>query len=199
MIVRARWTLSVLYIRTKHQLASLLGQLQGCELNQWAGAEGPVAWALAGDYDRVARHALGTIYEGAAQCKDSNLIFMYNPKDPYLDAKDVQLSASLAHEVGLPVHEVHVQADHVKALFSVPRTIFGLLSPPQGREGHEATSGEHVHYSSATVAGPAESHRPEAQLGAEALHERISTLVRTGHASWRGPEVAGAAAEKATA
>ena len=73
-LVSARWWLSITYIKLKHTLLETIGRMQGDELNRWT--DGPVQWALDGDYDRVSRHALGTIYEGAARCKGSELIFM---------------------------------------------------------------------------------------------------------------------------
>ena len=96
-LVEGRWWLSIFYIKMKHRLLTLLGRLQGVELNRWMS--GPVDWGLSGDYDRVATHALGTIYEGAAQCAGSEIIFLYNKADPFIDPADVANAAELARGV----------------------------------------------------------------------------------------------------
>ena len=94
-------------------------------LNEWQS--GPVSWGLAGDFDRVSRHALGTIFEGAVACEAADMHFVYNPDDPFIDPKDVGHAADLARQCGITCQETHVGVDHVKTLFAVPKTIFTLL------------------------------------------------------------------------
>lgn len=136
-IVAWRWRLSILYIRAKHALLGKLGRPQGDELNTWVGTDGPAAWGFAGDFPRVSRHALGTVFEGATRCGESGaeVHFLYNPDDEFMDVGDVEMAAELATQCGLSVHRTRVGVDHIKALFSSPKTVFGLLSG----EGSQAT------------------------------------------------------------
>ena len=95
-----------------------------------------MAWALRNEWDRVATHALGTVFESAAAPAPGgpkDLIFVYNPTDPFLSTPDVHRAAALGREVGLAVREVQLGVDHVKALFQreSARTIFELLDAPR--------------------------------------------------------------------
>jgi len=180
-LVEGRWWLSIFYIKMKHRLLTLLGRLQGVELNRWMS--GPVDWGLSGDYDRVATHALGTIYEGAAQCAGSEIIFLYNKADPFIDPADVANAAELAREVGLAVREVETSTDHIKALFSSPRTVFSLLRRG-GEGGEEAAAGDAAREGGGAAGGAAGAAAPPAsallataQKAATTMTERIDSLV----------------------
>merc|ERR1719424_2208393 len=178
-LVEGRWWLSIFYIKMKHRLLTLLGRLQGVELNRWMS--GPVDWGLSGDYDRVATHALGTIYEGAAQCAGSEIIFLYNKADPFIDPADVANAAELAREVGLAVREVETSTDHIKALFSSPRTVFSLLRRG-GEGGEEAAAGDAAREGGGAAGGAAGAAAPPAsallataQKAATTMTERIDS------------------------
>jgi len=134
-LILARWWISIYYIQLKHRVLSMLGRQQDAKLDRWQ--RGPVKWALRGDYDRVSRHALGTIYDTAAQGSGSEIIFLYNPDDPFISETDVSAAADLARTVGLRTKQVHVGADHIKAIFKMPRTLFDLIGEAQ----HGATHG----------------------------------------------------------
>jgi hypothetical protein len=125
-LVRARWTLSLLYIRAKHLALRGLRRLQGDALEKWT--EGPVRWALDNDYDRVAVHALGTLYEAAAAVRGSRLLFLHNLDDPFVDVDEIQMAAELAEGAGLSTRTQLVDVDHVKALFACPRKVFAFLA-----------------------------------------------------------------------
>ena len=129
-LVAWRWRLSILYIRAKHALLGKLGRPQGDALDAWVGGAGPAAWGWSGDFSRVSRHALGTVFEGATRCSESGakVHFLYNPDDEFMDVGDVEMAAELAAECGLSVHLTRVGVDHIKALFSSPKTVFGLLT-----------------------------------------------------------------------
>eukprot|EP00967_Tisochrysis_lutea_P022771 scaffold25989_cov32-Tisochrysis_lutea.AAC.2 len=116
---------------------------------------GPVNWALSGEWDRVARHAIGTILAGfsaigsapeaATITEDgasgggqaAKLIILHNPSDPFLDPDDVQLTKRLAVKLGIPVVESHARCDHVQSLFSSPRTVFDLIGAQKKRREAE--------------------------------------------------------------
>jgi len=192
--VQARWWVSIFYIKTRHRVLNWLGRLQGEELNRWAS--GPVEWGLSGDYDRVAKHALGTIYEGAAQCDGAEIIFLYNPNDPFLDPADVSDAAQLAREVGLAVREVETKVDHIKALFSSPRTVFNLLRPTTDPAHDDAAEpaasvaaaakddlqaeGAAEETAGLLAAPPAALLAATAQKATTLMKERIDSLVFTG-------------------
>ena len=91
-LVQLRWNLGLMYVQLRHWVLSALGREQGAPLEHWT--RGPVGWALKGDYTRVARHALGTIYEGAEA--GARVIFVANPEDPYIDTTDVEEAAQVA-------------------------------------------------------------------------------------------------------
>lgn len=125
-LVAWRWRAGILYIRMRHMLLRALGRPQGEALSAWQ--EGPVQWGLAGDYDRVARHALGTVFAACARHDGfRSLELLYNPEDPFLDMDGVREAASEAQACGLNVRETQVKADHIKACFSSPKTVFGVL------------------------------------------------------------------------
>lgn len=123
-LVRVRWSIGLKYVQLRHRLLVALGREQGEALDSWTA--GPVQWALDGEYSRVARHALGTVYQGAS--KGARVLFAFNPDDPYIDTRDVDEAAQVAREVGLRVETAHVTCDHIKAMFTSPRLIFRLLS-----------------------------------------------------------------------
>ena len=127
-LVQMRWAISLVYIKLRHRALRLLGHQQSPELSTWV--DGPVSWALRGDYARASEAALSTINECAANCDGSEMIFMYNPDDPFIDPADVGRAATLARKAGLSVREELVPFEHIKGLFSAPRTIFNLLEPP---------------------------------------------------------------------
>lgn len=136
-----------------------------------------MSWALSGDWDRVARHAIGTVLAGFDATRDAatsssapspsatspsarrpaalpKLILLHNPSDPFLDPTDVQLTASLASAVGIPTVVLPVRYDHVQALFASPRTIFDVLGATKtsGKAAAMASGGEAQH-SATTDAG----------------------------------------------
>lgn len=187
-MVQARWACSLAYIKAKHGVLQLLGRTQGEELSRWA--DGPVSWALDGYWDRVERHALGTIYEGAAQCAGSECIFLYNPDDPFIDSKDVRYAAQLARDAGLNVREAVVEVDHVKALFAMPRTVFDLLRPADTDAAPPTQPPPAKHQmlrqlvldgtaADAAVPGGAEA----AHGGAEAVHGGAEAATHAAHAA----------------
>ena len=75
---------------------------QGAALEWWTA--GPVEWALRGEYGRVARHALGTVYEAAAP--GARVLFAYNPSDPYIDQTDVDEAAQARASSGADAHRL---------------------------------------------------------------------------------------------
>lgn len=127
-LVQMRWAFSLAYIKLRHRALRILGHPQSPELSTWVN--GPVSWALSGDYTRASEAALGTINARASSCAGSELIFMYNPDDPFIDPADVGRAAALARKAGLSVREELVPFEHIKGLFSAPKTIFNLLQPP---------------------------------------------------------------------
>lgn len=135
-LVELRWNIALVYIQWRHALSQALGRLQGAALDAWTG--GPVSWALNGDWERVARHALGSVLEGASE--DAEIIFLHNPDDPYLDTEDVASCTRLAQDVGFNVTVAETKCEHVQAIFSTPRTVFGLFegAAHKGAEGTEA-------------------------------------------------------------
>ena len=90
-LVQLRWNLGLMYVQLRHRLLSALGREQGAPLEHWT--QGPVGWALKGDYTRVARHALGTIYQAAE--RGARVMFVANPDDPYIDTSDVEEAAQV--------------------------------------------------------------------------------------------------------
>jgi len=194
--VNLRWWLQVSYIQLRHWLLTFFGSQQGEVLNRWA--RGPVSWAASGQYDRVATHALGTVYDQAAETSDSEIIFLYNPEDPFISAQDVTVAADLARSVGLRVKQVQVAADHVKAIFKMPRTIFSLITPnalqAQATPEEDAAAEVDAQPSDAMGMQRLEERLEERQEGRpeERLEERrgialsprqlIRSLVRNGHA-----------------
>ena len=153
-LIELRWGISIFYINLSMTVRSFARRLaarlrgrassnDGAPLDGPAALEvwqsGPVRWGLDGDFDRVSRHALGTIFEGATACDASDMHFVYNPDDPFIDPSDVRYAAELGRACGLEVRETHVAVDHVKTLFAVPKTIFSLLSESaEAREGRLA-------------------------------------------------------------
>jgi hypothetical protein len=141
-LVAMRWQIGITYIRLRHSLLQLLGRPQGEVLSTFQA--GPVSWGLAGDYDRIARHALGTVYRACAgHAGFRSLELLYNPDDPFLDPDAVRYAASEAAACGVPVQETHVQADHIKALFVQPKTIFNVLSESEERGATEPSAANH--------------------------------------------------------
>lgn len=144
--VRVRWSVGLRYIQARHRLLEKLGRPQDAWLEQWTG--GPVSWALSGDWERVARHAIGTVFAGfahadvagaggaagagggARHAHNPRLVLLHNPSDPFLDVTDVDLTARLARDVGIPVVMASITSDHVQAIFATPRKIFELLDAP---------------------------------------------------------------------
>jgi len=137
-LVRMRWNVGLLYVKLRHRLTVALGRDQGAMLEWWTS--GPIEWALRGEYGRVARHALGTVYEGAAA--GARVIFAFNPADPYIDHADVDEAAQIARDVGLHVCIAEVACDHIKAMFTSPRLIFRLLDDDDRDEAHSGPDAE---------------------------------------------------------
>jgi len=71
---------------------------------------------------------------GEHRCARGEVVFLYNPSDPFLDAQDVERVMEFAVGAGYKVRAEHTDADHVKTLFVSPRKVFGLLQPSY--EGH---------------------------------------------------------------
>jgi hypothetical protein len=132
-MVALRWHIGLWYVRGKFMLMQKLGRARGDAETDWC--EGPIMWGLRGDFERVSRHALGTVFEIAARGptgqgptgQAANIEFVYNPDDPFMRVEDIREAAALAAKCGLPVRETYVAVDHIKGLFSIPKTIFGLL------------------------------------------------------------------------
>mmetsp|Transcript_27114 Transcript_27114/g.65477 ORF Transcript_27114/g.65477 Transcript_27114/m.65477 type:complete len:331 (+) Transcript_27114:126-1118(+) len=90
-LVEQRWKLGLRYIKLRHALLRKMGREEEERVASWTS--GPAAWALNGDYGRVARHALSTLYQGAVD--GARVLFVYNPDDPYIDCIDVDDAAQV--------------------------------------------------------------------------------------------------------
>lgn len=133
--IQERWALGLRYIRAKHALRRLVRCRHSKQIDQWMS--GPVSWALSGDYPRISRHALGTIFQGmqSREQYEPRVIFAYNPSDPFISVDDVKAAAGLARTVGLPVVEATNEAPHVKLLFTASKTFFEMLLPTPRPKG----------------------------------------------------------------
>jgi len=158
-LVKTNWLIALLYVQLRHRFLRAIGRLQGKDLDEWTS--GPVDWAVRNDYGRVAKHAMGSVLEGAAE--DARLVFMYNPDDPYLDVADVREAANLAASVGARVDTVVTDCDHVQAMFKMPSKVFNILNelPVQPAES-SAVSTSSGTYSAISA-------------------DRVAELVREGH------------------
>lgn len=139
-MVNGRWAVALRYVRTKHKLLNALGR-RAETLDAWVTAEtGAAGLALAGKWDeleaaevcsRVFSRPDGADSHGAEahRCAHGEVIFLYNPSDPFLDAQDVERVMEFAAGAGYKVKAEHTEADHVKTMFTSPRKVFSLLQP----------------------------------------------------------------------
>ena len=98
-------------------------------LDAWTGPTGPVGLALGGRWDELEEgEVCSRIFRSEAKVVQQ-VVFMYNPNDPFLDAADVERVMGYATRAGYPVRAEHVDDEHVKTLFTSPRKVFGLLQP----------------------------------------------------------------------
>lgn len=142
-MVNGRWAVALRYVRTKHKVLNALGRRAEL-LDTWATAEtGATGLALAGKWDELeAAEVCSRVFSrpggsdahdhvgaGEHQCAHGEVVFLYNPSDPFLDAQDVERVMEFAAGAGYKVKAEHTEADHVKTMFTSPRKVFGLLQP----------------------------------------------------------------------
>ena len=79
--------------------------------------------------------------------RGSRLLFLHNPRDPFVDASEIRMADELASGAGLRTAEQLVDIEHVKAMFSMPKKVFAFLRddvPAAGAPAHPTPDHEMI-------------------------------------------------------
>lgn len=141
-IYTSRWGIGGAYVRIKHKVKKALGLIEkrrlgaipAEEMEQWNRWATHVA--MLDRYDNMTQVTIDTVLNPAAGLQE--VIFLYNPKDPYLNPDDVEMVISQCGGKGVRNTVVHVDNKHIETLFRKPNVLFKPLeealarAPPAG-------------------------------------------------------------------
>jgi len=129
-----RWQVGAIWVRGKHKFQAKFSKNQTRKLGEMPAdviqeMDSWTRWAthtvMMDRYDEMCQSTINLVFQTQGL---KAAVFLYNPKDPFINPDDVARCVSDCKASGVPVEELRVENKHIETLFRKPNILFNALS-----------------------------------------------------------------------